>query len=203
MSHYNARHDVGVPLWWKFESAKAAGREVEAYDYLHQGAQTGSPCCMCEYGEAMVRGEIPGKAADPSGAAWLEKAVAAGFGFCRYGMLLMEGVCGPADAQRGLALCEQDADRGDALACMWLGRVYHWGLFGVRRDDDRAVQWVLKTGSWLRRLAARIGISQLDWTRRQLIGDVQEDMRLHNVDQWEQQRMRKEMIKHFKGRSAR
>lgn len=164
---YRIQADAGVRSYARFLDLRDAGRLVEAFRVLENGAAAGSPMCMGEFGLSLVLGYVPGREPDAvAGLALLEQAVAGGHECATLGLLLIEGEHAPRDTARGLALLERAAREGVEEAAIELAFILAHGDHGVPVDRVRAANIAQLVAPWHWRLAGRLGLARRRWLAR-------------------------------------
>mmetsp|Transcript_14066 Transcript_14066/g.41922 ORF Transcript_14066/g.41922 Transcript_14066/m.41922 type:complete len:269 (+) Transcript_14066:86-892(+) len=78
--------------------------------------------------------------------AWYERSAAARDprGMGQFGGYLLEGRGGPVDTALGLVYASQSAMLGSDFGAYYLGKAFHLGRYGVRRDPAQARFWLRK-----------------------------------------------------------
>lgn len=94
---------------------------------------------------------------------WYGRAAEGGFvqSNCALGNMLIKGEGGPADPERGIGLCREAAEAGDANAQTDMGDHYGMGE-GVEQDYVEARRWYLLAAAQQHRNAA-FQLGALDW----------------------------------------
>lgn len=125
-------------------------------------AREARPSAAHNYGQCLWEGAY-GERDFVEARVWYQRGADGGFlqAKCALGNMLIRGDGGPAEPERGLALCRQAADAGDANAQADMGDHYGAGR-GVAQDYAMARQWYERAAAQGQRNAAfQRGV--LDW----------------------------------------
>lgn len=177
------------------------GEMVAAYQVLHDAQAGGSQVCRALYAEALVKGAVPGKMAEPSAVLILKQVVQetnALHGAQQLGHLLLSGKYVTQNITEGLNLLARSAVRNyqiyrNSVPALDLAAIYYSGAFGVNPSKEKSIYWAMLGASRLRIFLHRFGMSQHSWALGQLNLHIKKNLSFKKMDYWQ-------TVKHIKNR---